>query len=191
MRSVRHVTLSMALHMILGAACFAQHHTQTNIISNSAGVAPVTASELTTPSTSTITVAPKRAAVTVTTQTQQFTASNGAVTWSVDSVVGGDATVGTITTGGFYRPPATPGTRTVTATSATSAGSATIAVTDLAAVPTYHNDAARDGINVHEYALTPTTVTTATFGRLFACAVDGAVYAQPLWMRGMSIAGGI
>jgi hypothetical protein len=191
MRAVRHFTLSMALHLILGAACFAQHHTQTNLVSSTAEVAPLTASELITPSTSTITVSPKRAAVTVTTQTQQFTASNGAVTWSVDSVVGGDATVGTITTSGFYTPPATPGTHIVTATSATSAGSATIAVTDLPAVLTYHNDAARDGINVHEYALTPTTVTTATFGRLFACAVDGAVYTQPLWMRGMSIGGGI
>ena len=128
MRAVRHFTLSMALHLILGAACFAQHHTQTNLVSSTAEVAPLTASELITPSTSTITVSPKRAAVTVTTQTQQFTASNGAVTWSVDSVVGGDATVGTITTSGFYTPPATPGTRTVTATSATSAGSATIAV---------------------------------------------------------------
>jgi hypothetical protein len=191
MRPVRHFTLSMAFHIILGAACFAQHHTQTNIISNPAGVAPVTASELSTPGTSAINVSPKRAAVTVTTQTQQFTSSNGAVIWSVDSVVGGDATVGTITTSGFYTPPATPGSHTVTATSATSVGSATIAVTDLAAVLTYHNDAARDGINVHEYALTPTTVTTATFGRLFACAVDGAVYTQPLWLRGISIGGGI
>jgi hypothetical protein len=191
MRTVRRFTVGMALHLILSAACFAQHYPQTSIISNAAGVAPVTASELSTTSTSTITVSPKRAAVTVTSQTQQFTSSNGAVTWSVNSVVGGDATVGTITTSGFYTPPATPGTYTITATSATSAGSATIAVTDLPAVLTYHNDAARDGINVREYALTPTTVTTATFGRLFACAVDGAVYAQPLWIRGMSIAGGI
>src|SRR5215468_7008438 len=40
-------------------------------------------------------------------------------------------------------------------------------------------------------ALSGTTVTPATFGKLFSCAVDGAVYAQPLWMRGQSIGGGI
>src|SRR5262249_41119854 len=41
------------------------------------------------------------------------------------------------------------------------------------------------------FALSGTTVTPATFGKLFSCAVDGAVYAQPLWMRGQSIGGGI
>src|SRR6202162_3397252 len=129
MRPVHHFTLSMALPLILGAVCFAQLHKQTNLFSRAAGVAPVTGSELTTSSTDTITVSPKRAAVTVTTQTQQFTSSNGAVTWSADGVLGGDATVGTITTSAFYPPPATPGTHTVTAASATSAASATIAVT--------------------------------------------------------------
>jgi hypothetical protein len=139
----------------------------------------------------TITVSPKLAAVTVTTQTQQFTSSVGGVTWGVDGVAGGNATVGTISSSGLYTPPATAGTHTVTAASGASSGSATIAVTDLAGVLTYHNDRARDGINGREYALTPTTVTTATFGKLFSCAVDGAVYAQPLWMRGLSIGGRI
>lgn len=139
----------------------------------------------------TVAVSPKHASVTVTTQTQQFTSSVTNVTWSVDGVVGGNTTDGTISTSGLYTPPATAGTRTVTATSGTSVGSATIAVTDLPAVLTYHNDLARDGTNVREFALTPSTVTTATFGKLFSCAVDGAVYAQPLWIRGLSIGGGI
>jgi hypothetical protein len=138
-----------------------------------------------------VTVSPKRAAVTVNTPTQQFTASIGGVTWSVDGVVGGNATVGTISPTGLYTPPATAGNHKVTAASGASSGSATIAVTDLRAVLTYHNDPARDGINGKEYALTPTTVITATFGKLFSCAVDGAVYAQPLWMRGLNIGGGI
>ena len=38
-------------------------------------------------------------------------------TWSVDGVAGGNATVGTITSGGLYTPPSTVGTHTVTATS--------------------------------------------------------------------------
>ena len=64
------------------------------------------------------------------------------------------------------------------------------AVTDLAGVFTYHNDKARTGLNSREFALTPATVITATFGKLFSCPVDGAIYAQPLWVRGLSIAGG-
>jgi hypothetical protein len=139
----------------------------------------------------TLTVSPKRAAVTVTTQTQQFTSSVTSATWGVDGIAGGNATVGTISTSGLYTPPATAGTHSVTATSGASSASATIAVTDLKAVLTYHNDLARDGINAREFALTPRSVTTATFGKLFSCAVDGAVYAQPLWMRGLSIGGGI
>lgn len=139
----------------------------------------------------TVTVSPKQAAVTVTTQTQQFTSSATNPTWSVDGIPGGDATHGTISTSGLYTPPATAGSHTITATSGTSSGSATIAVTDLPAVLTYHNDRARDGTNAREFALTPSTLTTATFGKLFSCAADGAVYAQPLWIRGLSIGGGL
>jgi len=141
----------------------------------------------------TVTVSPKRAAVTVSTQTQQFTASANVV-WKVDGVAGGNAKVGTITTAGLYTPPATAGNHTITATTNTapaSSASATIAVTDLAGVFTYHNDIARDGVNSREFALSPATVTTATFGKLFSCAVDGAIYAQPLWVRGLTIAGKI
>ena len=43
------------------------------------------------------------------TRTQQFTsASSGSVTWSVDGVVGGSASSGTITTAGLYTPPIAP-----------------------------------------------------------------------------------
>jgi hypothetical protein len=59
--------------------------------------------------------------------------------------------------------------------------SITLGVTDLAGVATYHNDASRDGVNQAEYALTTSTVSNSTFGKLFSCTVDGAVYAQPLW----------
>jgi hypothetical protein len=138
-----------------------------------------------------VTVAPKLAAVTVNTQTQQFTSSATNPAWSVDGVVGGNASDGTISTSGLYTPPATAGIHTITATSGTASGSAHVAVTDLPAVLTYHNDAARDGTNAREYALMPSTVSTATFGKLFSCAVDGAVYTQALWMRGFNIGGGI
>ncbi len=147
----------------------------------------------------TVTLSPKRSAVAATSQTQQFNAtvtgnvSDVSVTWSVDAVAGGNATVGMISASGLYTPPSAGGTHTVTATSVavpTSSASASVAVTDLAGVFTYHNDLSRDGANTREYALTSSTVGTATFGKLFSCAVDGAVYTQPLWVPGVSIGGG-
>jgi len=81
----------------------------------------------------TVTVSPKRAAVTVTTQTQQFTSSVTGATWGVDGIAGGNGTVGTISPSGLYTPPATAGIHSITATSGASSGSATIAVTDLSA----------------------------------------------------------
>jgi hypothetical protein len=149
--------------------------------------------------TANVTVSPVRAAVVATTQTQQFTATvTGTVTdltvsWSVDGTTGGSATVGTVSASGLYTPPATGGTHMVTATSnalSMASASASVAVTDLAGVFTYHNDLARDGVNSQEYALTSSTVVADTFGKLFSCPVDGAVYTQPLWVPGMSIAGG-
>src|SRR5208282_588351 len=42
----------------------------------------------------------------------------------------------------------------------------------LASVLTYHNDNARDGVNVYETQLTPANVNTNTFGQLFSYSVD-------------------
>jgi hypothetical protein len=133
-------------------------------------------------------------------QTQQFSAvvtgnvKDLTVTWSVDSVADGNATVGTISAGGLYTPPSTGGTHTITATSvalSTASASASVAVTDLLGVFTYHNDLSRDGANTQEYALAPAMITTATFGKLFSCPVDGAVYTQPLWVPGVTINGAV
>ncbi len=150
----------------------------------------------------TLTISPKNAAVVVTTQTQQFTAivagGPSSLAWSVDGVIGGNAATGTISTGGLYTPPAVAGTHTVTATSTASSGganppqkaaSAAVAVTDLPGVFTHHNNVARDGTNTQEFALTPTVVNQNSFGKLFSCPVDGAVYTQPLWVPALTIGG--
>jgi hypothetical protein len=112
------------------------------------------------------------------------------VTWSASTGTFGSQTSTTAT----YVAPNSPGSGiTVTATSvadSTKSATATLGVTDLAGVTTYHNDLSRDGANVQEYALNTTTVATATFGKLFSCTVDGAVYAQPLWVPNVSIGGG-
>ena len=87
---------------------------------------------------------------------------------------------------------ATAGVYTVTATSVANPGvsaTVTFGVTDLAGVFTYHNNLSRDGSNPREYALTPSNVTTTTFGKLFSCTVDGAIYAQPLWVANLTLGG--
>jgi hypothetical protein len=141
---------------------------------------------------------PKRAAVAMTAQTQQFTVTvsgdpQNLATWAVDGTAGGNVTVGTIDTAGLYTPPSTGGTHTIAATSvadSSQTASATIAVTDLPGVLTYHNNLARDGTNPQEYGLTSSSVKTPTFGKLFSCPVDGSVYAQPLWVPALTFNGG-
>src|SRR5690242_2853482 len=59
----------------------------------------------------------------------------------------------------------------------------------LTSVLTYHNDNARTGQNLAETVLTPANVKHPHFKRLFSDAVDGFVYAQPLYLPGVSIPG--
>jgi hypothetical protein len=82
----------------------------------------------------------------------------------------------------------------VTATSkanATRSATATFGVTDLAGVTTYHNNGARDGVNNQEYVLNTSNVKTGTFGKLFSCVADGALFAQPLWVPNVNIGDGV
>jgi len=167
------------------------------------GIGSPTTTPTTTPTTNntpptnvSVSVSPKLAAVVVTSQTQQFRATvtgdnkNLGVTWSVDGVSGGNAAVGQVTAAGLYTAPASAGSHRVLASSvadSTKSDSASIAVTDLSGVFTYHNNLARDGTNVQEYALTPQTVNPVTFGKLFSCSLDGAAYTQPLWMPNLKI----
>lgn len=136
----------------------------------------------------TLSLSPKRGGLTVTQSISLAATTNDplGVTWS--------ATAGSFklqsAASATYVAPNSAGTVTVTATSATdgtTSASAIFGVTDLAGVTTYHNNLARDGSNTREYALTTANVATGSFGKLFSCTVDGAIYAQPLWVPGLAI----
>jgi outer membrane protein assembly factor BamB len=55
-------------------------------------------------------------------------------------------------------------------------------------VLTWHNDLARTGQNLNETALTPATVSAATFAKKWTQPVDGQVYTQPLFKSNVTIA---
>ena len=132
--------------------------------------------------------------VTQTVNVSVTTNDNAGVTWTLTPAGGSATTLGTSQNGVNFAvtAPSSAGVYTLAATSLTDgtrSASMTVGVTDLAGVFTWHNDLARDGVNAQEYALTTANVNTASFGKLFSCPVDGAVYAQPLWVANATIAG--
>ena len=139
-------------------------------------------------------------------QTQQFTATvtstgNKNVTWDVNGVAGGTATVGTISSSGLYTAPAqvpSPAEVTINATSMadpTKSDSANVTISEIASsgpftgVLTYHNDNSRTGQNLNESVLSPANVTQSKFGKLFSYPLDGQVFAQPLYVYKVPIDG--
>jgi hypothetical protein len=148
----------------------------------------------------TVSVSPKRTALS-TSQTLSLTwmtNDKAGVSWSASGPGCSDNACGSFSSASkftgeaiTYTAPSTAGIYTITAASITDktiSATVSVAVTDLSGVLTYHNNPARTGVNTQEYALTTSTVTASTFGKLFSCAVDGAVYAQPLWVPNLTIA---
>ena len=131
--------------------------------------------------------------------TQQFTAtvknlSSSNVTWSVDGVNGGNASTGTISSTGLYTAPTAAHKRVITATSTVDTmqkanSNILVQAPSAVSVLTYHNDSQNTGQNLSETTLTPANVNKTQFGKVFSIPVDGEVYAQPLYVSNMSIAG--
>jgi hypothetical protein len=129
-------------------------------------------------------------------QTLQFQATvagpNPNVTWTVDGLAGGNPSVGTISSSGLYISPPASGLHHVTATSVanpTQTATAAVATTNYAGTFTYHNDVARTGQNLAETALTNANVNSTQFGKLLSYAVDGSIYAQPLYVESVNLPG--
>ena len=57
-------------------------------------------------------------------------------------------------------------------------------------VYTRSNDNSRTGANLQETILTPGNVNATNFGKLFTVHTDGQIYAQPLYVSNLAIAGG-
>jgi hypothetical protein len=57
-------------------------------------------------------------------------------------------------------------------------------------VPTWRYDLTHAGENTHETALIPANVNKNSFGKLFGLKVDGNVYAQPLYVPGLTMSDG-
>src|SRR5665213_3219729 len=51
-------------------------------------------------------------------------------------------------------------------------------------------DTSRTGANLSETILTPANVSSGQFGKLFTVVTDGEIFAQPLYVSKLAIAGG-
>jgi hypothetical protein len=170
-------------------------------VSNSAKSASASITVMGSSAALSVTISPKRGSLTVTQKllvaaTVQNDVAAAGVTWSASGPTCSGTSCGTFvnvtSSSATYVAPSTPGIYSITATSVadvTKSASNSIGVTDLSGVLTYHNNLSRDGTNAHEFALTTSNVNTSTFGKLFSCQADGAIYAQPLWIPNLTVAG--
>ena len=137
---------------------------------------------------SSLILSPARASI-VTPQTLPLEVVNAGI---AANDVSWSASGGTISPGGLYTPPAVAGTYTIAATlnaNSKVTGQATVFVSDFPGMLTWRNDNSRSGVNTQELALTPATVNSSTFGKLFSCPIDGYAYAQPLYVPNLAIPG--
>lgn len=168
-----------------GLASSQQAGSSVPIVVTNTGLGGTTSSsvplKITAPATVAVNVSPATATVSVT-ATRQFTASvtgssNTTVTWSVEGVQGGNATVGTITSHGLYTAPAVapsmPSTVAIRATSAANTSAFGQAVVTVQTPPPPEN------VTV---AMTPSSASLATGAtRQFSVTVAGTANPAVIW----------
>jgi hypothetical protein len=160
----------------------------------------VTATTPPAPTLSSISISPANASIT-TGATQQFTATgtyNDGSTANVTSTAAwtsSNTSVATINSAGLATAVA-GGSTTIAAALSGVSGDVPLTVTNPSPPPTgtvnvttWHVDNNRSGLNSSETALTPTSVSAQSFGKLFSYLVDGYVYGEPLLMSGVTING--
>jgi len=133
-----------------------------------------------------VSLSPRQASLTRS-QTLQFQAAgpgvdNSSVIWA--------ASGGSVSASGLYTPPSSAGIYTVTATSRSdpaAGASVTIYVTNFAGHSSWRNDPGLTGQNHLELALNPSTLASGLFGKISSCAVDGQIYAQPLYAANLAV----
>jgi hypothetical protein len=123
--------------------------------------------------------------------TEQFTATlqgsaNSPITWLVDQVTGGSATVGTISSTGLYAAPAQAGNHTITAASALNASvaaNATVSVFAFTVSPATATIApsGTEQFSATIQGLSPTTVTWSVDGVAGGSAATGTISASGLY----------
>jgi hypothetical protein len=157
------------------------------------------------PPTPTVSISPSTANV-IGGQTLQFSAivqnSTAAAIWQVNGLPGGSQADGTIAVSGLYTAtysaPSVSSPLTVTVTAvlqsnpplSASAGVTVVPLNTFTGVYSWRNDNRLTGQNAQEAVLTPLSVsstTGSTFKKLFGCAVDGQIFAQPLYVANVMI----
>jgi hypothetical protein len=68
---------------------------------------------------------------------------------------------------------------------------ATVSAAAQVSVTTYQYGNSRTGQNTNEAILTPSNVNSTQFGKLFSQAVDGQIYAQPLYIPNLTVNGSV
>ncbi len=110
--------------------------------------------------------------------------TNVSVTWSVDGVPGGNATVGTISASGVYTAPSAAGTHTVKATSqqdTSKSASATVTVTSSASTPTISPASATVAPGATQQFTSNASVTWSVDGVAGGSTSTGKITAQGLY----------
>jgi uncharacterized protein YjdB len=169
----------------------------TTMTASVGGVSGATTLTVTAGTPTSIAVTPNPASFSVG-STQQFTATatySGGSTANITSSVtwsSSNTSVATIDASGLATGAAS-GSTTITATlnavSGSSAATIAIASTTGVNITTWHVDNNRDGLNSSEHSLTPSNVTSSTFGKLFSYLTDGYAYAEPLILSNVTIGG--